>query len=338
MLIFRQTKEIIKCLLVLCLALSTLGFAKSHTTAQWQQFIAQLKKEATLQGIESLFFDRQFADMLPDSKVLQLDRQQAPKPSSTKARPTDYHFILTQSPAQVQEGIKQYVTHKNLILAIAKEYSLDPAVILAIWGKESYYGQYTGRYPILRSLATLAFDSRRGKFFRTELLQALHILQEQHVTEQDFKGSWAGASGLPQFMPTSWQHYAIDYNKDGKRDIWTNTGDALASIANYLDKNGWQAGQRWWLPVTLTKPIKASDFGLKVQKKLTDWQALGVDIKAPLSVNSMASLLKDKDHNTYLVLPNFRVLMRYNLSLAYASSVAYLADRIAAEINQAQLN
>jgi membrane-bound lytic murein transglycosylase B len=324
--IFTSIIKYIKRLMLTALVVSYSCAISAQTAQTWQSFIAKVKQEAIQQGVDSTLLEQIFFHMTPDAKVLQLDKQQAPKSSS---QPITYNFAVIKDPARIQAGIKYYYSHQAMLLAIGKQYGVDPFIILAIWGKESHYGQYQGRFPIIKSLATLAFDSRRAAFFKAELLQALHIINDKQVDEQHFKGSWAGASGNPQFMPSSWNQYAIDYDKDGKRDIWYNTGDTLASIANYLVKNGWQSNENWGLSAKLTKPLTADYFGLQVVKRLAAWQALGVQVSAKLDPNWTASLLKSKDNSTYLVFNNFRVIMRYNHSNSYAAGVGLLADSIA---------
>ncbi len=188
-----------------------------------------------------------------------------------------------------------------------------------------------GEFPVIKALSTLAYDSDRAPYFRSELLIALHILSEGHVSAEHFKGEWAGASGHPQFMPSSWRKYAVDYDKDGHKDIWGDYADAFASIANYLSKNGWHRGQPYVIPVQLPASLTEADTGLKITKTAADWLSLGVKPETELSsqaLNLPAAIIRPTGGPDYMVFNNFRVIMKYNNSIFYAGSVGYLADKI----------
>jgi membrane-bound lytic murein transglycosylase B len=206
-------------------------------------------------------------------------------------------------------------------------------VIVALWGVESTYGAYHGEFPVIAALATLAYDGRRAGFFRTELLQALKIVDHGDVTAERMTGSWAGAMGQNQFMPSSYHAYAVDYDHDGRRDIWTSLPDVFASIANYLAKAGWNDRYTWGRKVRLPSTIDGELAGLQQRKPLPEWQALGVrrDNGADLPVASLsASLLRTDEGQgpAYLVYDNFRVLMAWNRSTYFALTVGELADLI----------
>ena len=187
-----------------------------------------------------------------------------------------------------------------------------------------------GSFPVIKSLATLASNPRRADFFRKELLLALHILQEGHVAPDKFKGEWAGASGQPQFLPSSWHNYAVDYDQDGRKNIWTSLPDAFASIANYLLQNGWQMDQPWALEVKLPRQFDKTLLGKKTQKPVAKWLALGVRIKGDKTAppELMASIIEPYGGPHLLVFKNFRVIMRYNNSHFYAGTIGFMADKI----------
>ncbi len=183
---------------------------------------------------------------------------------------------------------------------------------------------------MIQSLATLAYNSRRAAFFRKELMFALHILNEGHIDLPRFKGEWAGASGHPQFLPSSWYRFAQDYNGDGVKDIWNNIPDAFASIANYLKQNGWQSHGPWAIPVSLPRHFTKSIMSLKVTKTVGQWRQLGVrTLKRPLPGDAVqASVIEPLGGPAMMVFNNFRVIMRWNYSSYYAGTVGYMAEKI----------
>jgi membrane-bound lytic murein transglycosylase B len=234
-------------------------------------------------------------------------------------------------------------THRPVLEKVAAAYKVPPHVLIAVWGLESNFGRFSGVRPLMPTLATLAYDDRRGAMFRSQLFDALTILDAGHIELPRLKGSWAGAMGQPQFMPSSYLKYAVDFDGDGRRDIWSSQPDVFASIGNYLATNGWVAGQTWGRSVTLPKdtttfaqdaPLRMA--GCRAVKELTEprplarWQALGVrtaeGAALPLA-DIMASLLRT-DSGAYLVYPNYEALLSYNCAHAYAMAVARLSDRV----------
>jgi membrane-bound lytic murein transglycosylase B len=226
-----------------------------------------------------------------------------------------------------------YREHRELLDRVAADYGVQPRFIVALWGVESSYGSYYGEYPVIGALATLAYDGRRSSFFRGELLKALQILDSGDIAVEDMNGSWAGAMGQSQFMPSSYHAYAVDYDGDGHRDIWTSLPDVFASIANYLAKAGWNDRHTWGRKVNPPTGLNGELVGLELAKPLPEWQALGVrradgaDLP-PVALD--ASLLRTDEGQgpSYLVYQNFRVLMAWNRSTYFALTVGELADLI----------
>ena len=222
--------------IALLLSLSLSVFANQP----WSTWVAEVRKEALADGIRAAGFDEAFADIKEPSRLVKgLARSQP------EHRLTYQKYLSSRVDAyRISVGRSQYKKHQDLANKIGRDYQIDPCFMMSFWGMETSYGSYMGNFPVIKSLATLAYDSNRTAFFRKELFLALHILNDGHVTLQDFKGEWAGASGQPQFLPSSWVKYAVDYDGDGHKDIWRSKPDVFASIANYMHINGWHAGER----------------------------------------------------------------------------------------------
>lgn len=182
----------------------------------------------------------------------------------------------------------------------------------------------------IQSLATLAYDHRRGPIFRKELFYALQMLNEGHVTLKDLKGEWAGATGQPQFLPSTWHHYAVDYDGDGHKDIWKSKGDVFASIANYLAHLGWQENQPWTIQVNLPANFDRDLLTTKTVKTVSEWEQMGVHFSQAENVNSqlLASVIEPDGSPAMMVFNNFRVIMKWNRSIYYAGTVGYMAQQI----------
>jgi len=220
-----------------------------------------------------------------------------------------------------------------LLTKIGREYGVQPRFIVALWGIETNFGKITGHYPLISSLSTLAWDGRREAFFKGELFDALRILEQGHVNPAHFKGSWAGAMGQVQFMPSSFLRYAVDQDGDGKKDLWGNLADVFGSAANYLSQNGWREDQTWGRRVRVPERLDPALLGLDTRKSLATWQALGVRQQdgSPLpAVDMQASLIRPDDIHgrSYLAYDNYRVLRHWNRSPYFVVAVGTLADRI----------
>ena len=235
----------------------------------------------------------------------------------------------------MKKGKKLLKENRALLNKIAAEYNVQPRFIISLWGIETSYGAFLGGHQVIQALATLAYDGRRSDMFRRELIAALRILDRGDIALADMKGSWAGAMGQCQFMPSSFLRYAVDYDGDGKRDIWNTLPDVFASIANYLSKSGWNDKYTWGRPVKLAAAgnTPARGGGLKVVKSLPEWQSLGVRRENGRSLPAVAlnaSLLRTDDGEgpSYLVYDNFRVLMVWNRSTYFALTVSELSELI----------
>lgn len=293
---------------------------------QWQQFVQGLRQEAIAQGIRPSTFDRAFRDVHePSKRVLKYDRSQPEK------RLTFLKYRNTRADAyRIKIGRLRYKQNAALLNKIGSEYGVSPCFITSFWGLETSYGAFMGKFPVIQSLATLAFDSRRSQFFRKELLIALHIVDEGHVDLNKFKGEWAGATGQPQFLPSSWKKFAVDYAGNGKRDIWEDKADIFASIANYLKLNGWQTQGPWAIDVTVTPPLAEDVMSRDIKKQVQAWLKLGVHpVNHALPAGSEeASVIRPYGGPTMMIFNNFNVIMRWNRSTYYAGTVGYLAEQI----------
>ncbi len=299
----------------------------AQQTLNWQQWQNQLRVDAISQGISTKIFDNTVGQMNgPDQQILYFDKTQPEKRISY----INYRNTRIDS-LRIKMGRSAYQNHYQLLNQIGSDYGVDPCIVTAIWGIETSYGHYMGNYPVINSLATLAYDSNRPDYFRSELLIALHILNDDQVSYSNFKGEWAGASGVPQFMPSSWQKYAVDYDHTGRKDIWRSTPDGLASIANYLAMSGWHANQPVLIEVNLPDSFDENLMGLNVVKSVNDWQTLGVTSANNASLppqNLSASIIQPNGGPAFMVFNNFNALQNYNGSLFYDCAVNYLADKI----------
>lgn len=297
----------------------------------WSTWVKELRDEALANGVRAEVFDRAFADVRPVKRVTNLDRSQ-PEHRLTfmkyrDSRIDNYRIVI---------GVKEYKKRRSTLNKIGKEYGVDPCLITALWGIETSYGRFMGSFPVISSLATLAYDGRRGDFFRKELLLALQILNEDHITLDKFKGEWAGASGHSQFLPSSWHNFAVDYNHDGKKDIWTDLDDVFASIANYIAQNGWREGEPWGVVVDLPTGFDQSQLGEDNMQPVATWLAQGVRIspkeKMPAQ-DLMAAIVEPYGGPAFMVFQNFKTIKKYNNSIYYAASVGYLTDEICRRAN-----
>jgi len=262
-----------------------------------------------------------------NEKIIRLDQKQ-PEVTQTFAQ----YLAATVTPARITRAREEYVNNAPLLHRLEQQYGVPGQVIIALWAKESDFGRIQGNYNILSSLATLAYDGRRQEFFESELTNALRMV-DHGIAPDDLTGSWAGAMGQCQFMPSSYLKYAVDGDGDGQADIWSSTPDTLASIANYLHQNGWNAG----LPVA-TQATIPQDFNPEwIQKKLelpaSDWQSRGVVQPSGLDPNLMGATTTvvqpdGAGSQAYLAYDNYRVLMRWNRSSYFVLSVATLAGQI----------
>lgn len=311
-------------------------------------WLEALKADALAAGISQRTLERALAGLEPDPEVIARDRRQ-PEFTQTAAQ----YLAARVSRTRIAKGREMMRRHRELLGAVEKAYGVQARFIVAIWGLETNYGRYTGDWSVVRSLATLAWDRRRSSYFRSELINALKILDAGHIEPEAMRGSWAGAMGQSQFMPSSFLRYAADFDGDGRRDIWTDPADVFASIANYLKQAGWRSDLTWGRPVRLpadeealwrkvrrTTPPKSCGRALRDHSRilpLAKWQALGVrrmdgrDLPARPALPASLVQPDGPGGQAYLTYSNFRAILRYNCSNLYALAVGLLADALEEE-------
>lgn len=339
-----KTSYVINTLLALSIAFISIKTtqAKELTEAGFNEYVVELKKEALSQGFSQQLIDDSFAKVKFHKRAVVADRKQPEKVETLDT------YLPKRVPSwKVKKARELYKEHQEILTKIGNDYSVQPRFIVALWGLETNFGKFTGGYNVVSALATLAYEGRREVFFKKQLWAALTILDEGHITIDNMKGSWAGAMGQNQFMPTSFLAYAVDGDGDGKKDIWQNQVDIFASMANYLQKEGWDEDLTWGRQVKLPQNFDKSlaipkNTGsrknwLKAwansEKTLAQWQALGVrrtDGTNLPHVDIKAALVFPDDENgrAYLAYANYKSLMHWNLSYYFVSSVGHLSDRI----------
>lgn len=311
----------------------------------FEQYTAALKQEALQKGYAKTLVDEVFASLKHYKSAVVADKKQ---PEFTET--LDTYLPKRVSQQRVTLARKYYKEHQQELQAIGQKYGVQPRFIVALWGLESSFGKIMGNYSVPSALATLAYDGRREAFFKSEFFLALDILQQGHVSLAEMKGSWAGAMGQSQFMPSAFMSYAQDGDGDGQINIWQSRTDAFASIANYLKTRGWDSSQTWGREVKVPANFDFSyvipkgskdrsqwlEWWAKSERSLAAWQDLGVrttqgkalpqrDIKA-------AMVMPDDEHGrVYLAYSNYQTLMHWNRSYYFVTSVGYLADLIVAE-------
>lgn len=298
------------------------------TTAGFNRWVKGFYKRANASGITNATLNRAFDGVRYDPDVIKRDRNQS---EFTK---TLWEYLdSAASDTRVSNGRQALRDQARTLRLIEAKYGVDKEVVAAVWGLESAYGSYRGKTDIIEALATLAYDGRRGKFFEAQLIAALKILQSGDVAPRNMTGSWAGAMGHTQFIPTSYLAYAVDFTGDGKRDIWSdNPADALASTAAYLARHGWVKGQPWGVEVKLPAKFNYALANRKIQKMPSEWARLGVkDMSGqPVPNHGSASLLLPAGANgaAFLIFKNFSVIETYNTADAYVIGVGHLSDRL----------
>ncbi len=330
--------------LVLLSFLTVSASAQSQSVAKpdFDTWLEGIRAEALERGIRPEVVAEALSDVKPNRRVIKRDRSQAEFKLTLS---TYLNRVVTAR--NVSVGQKKADKHKELLAAVAAKYGVQPRFILAIWGIETRYGAITADVPLISSLATLAYDARRSTFFKKQLFATLEMVNKGYIDVKSLFGSWAGAMGQPQFMPTSYLAFAQDFDGDGRRDIWKNEGDVFASIANYLAKHRWRDDQTWGrkveIPAELLKslgtPTRRAAPGCRAttypEKLLSEWQGLGVrriggrdlptrELKAALVLPDGAT------GDAYLVYRNYAAIMAYNCAHLYAVTVGTLGDRIGA--------
>lgn len=294
----------------------------------FRQWVEQLWPEASARGVTRKVFDAAFAGIRPDPRFKRADSNQA-----EFVKPIWDYLDRAVSWRRVKLGRAKLRKYNSKLRRIEHRFGVDRHVLVAIWGIETRYGQNTGNYSVIRAMASMAYSGRRTDFGRSQLLAALEILQKGDSTVARLKGSWAGAMGHTQFIPTTFNEYGVDFTGDGQRDIWRSMSDALASAANYLKESGWREGEPWGHEVKLPEGFDYAQTGLEVKKLTAEWVGLGVarvDGEQFDQFALEASIIVPAGANgpAFMVFDNFRTIMRYNNAVSYALAVSYLSSRL----------
>lgn len=302
--------------------------ANADSSAAFTRWVDQIWPLARDKGVSRNTFTRAFSGVTPDPEILERAERQP-----EFVTPIWDYLAARVSEKRIAKGREMLRMYGPLLRKIETRYGVGRYILLAIWGMETTYGQFMGDKNVIRSLATLAYDGSRRKFGRSQLLAALQILQRGDITPAKMTGSWAGAMGHTQFIPATYNAYAVDFTGDGRRDVWGSRADALASAANYLKVSKWRPGETWGYEVDLPKRFDYALSGRKRIKTLAQWKALGVKRARGLDFprpGDRASIILPAGANgpAFAIINNFRVLLRYNNATSYALAVGHLADRI----------
>ncbi|SFV76408.1 Membrane-bound lytic murein transglycosylase B precursor [hydrothermal vent metagenome] len=321
--------------LIICLLFSGWAYANDTLapenvpeTQSFEEFLVDIRHQALDQGISKITLDQALSALTPNPKVLKFDRTQA------EFSQNFWRYLGSRvSEYRLNNGAEKLNAHQLVLQNNYQKYGVPPHIIVAFWGLETNYGTYTGNLSLVRSLATLSHDLRRREFFTQQLLALLKLIDEGKIPA-DAKGSWAGAMGNVQFMPTNVATYGIDADQDGEIGLWDNTQDIFASAANFLQKIGWHRGERWGREVSIPQNFDYQLATLKNKKTVNEWQTLGVRTAEGQDLpNSTlnASLILPMGYNgpAFLAYRNFRAILRWNHSILYALSVGHLSDRLA---------
>ncbi len=304
-------------------------FPALANTQPFQEWLYGLRQEALSQGISKQTLDEAFESTEPIDRIIELDRKQ---PETTLTFQEYLAKIISDN--RISAGSEMRAEHYELLNQVSAQYGVQPQFIVALWGIETNYGNNMGSFGVIDSLATLAYDGRRSDFFRSELLKALKIIDEDHIEAIDMIGSWAGAMGQCQFMPSSFMQFAVDQDSDGKRDIWNTQPDVFASIANYLSSSGWNGNEGWGIPVTLPEGCNKSLADIKTERPVLEWQQMGVrtleggDLPAAPQEASVIFVGEGEAAEPYMVYNNYKVLLKWNRSRYFATAVGMLAEQI----------
>jgi membrane-bound lytic murein transglycosylase B len=314
------------------------GQEPGRELAPFEDWLKELRQEALAKGISQSTVEAALGEVTVLPVVIERDRTQA-----EQVMAIDTYLKRRVDARTVRTARRMARQHGPLLRKVTAQYGVPSSILIAVWGLESTFGRFSGVRPTIPALATLAYDNRRAALFRAELFDALRILDRGDIELARMKGSWAGAMGQPQFMPSSYLKYAVDFDGDGRRDIWSSRGDTFASIANYLREHGWTTGQRWGRAVRLpaetaaideAAPLRAegcvAERQMTVKLPLSRWSALGVRTETgqKLPRTSFDASLVRAGSRTYLVYGNYEALLAYNCAHAYALSVALLSDRM----------
>ncbi|MCW8836876.1 MAG: lytic murein transglycosylase [Rhodospirillales bacterium] len=304
---------------------------KADVDGDFGVWLEVLREEAASLGIRKSTVDSALGNIALIPRVIELDRRQ---PEFTMTFRQYMERLVNEG--RVKRGHEALSANRALFNKVSAKYGVPERFLIAFWGLETDFGRYAkGHFPVIAALVTLSYDGRRSAFFRKELFNALRILDEGHIGFDDMKGSWAGAMGHFQFIPTTFNAYAVDYDGDGRRNIWGNMGDAVASAANFLSASGWKREETWGREVRLPDDFNYTLSGLRIRKPLEEWQTIGVrkvDGSAlPRVPGISGSIIVPSGHAgpAFLVYGNFRTIMDWNRSEFYALAIGHLADRLA---------
>ena len=304
----------------------------------FELWLSELRAEAAARGIREEILDGALNGLTPVPQILERDRTQ-----TEFVLDVDAYVKRRLTRETLRTAQRMYTKHRQVLQRVSKRYGVSGRVIIAVWGLESNFGRFAGARPTIPTLATLAYDPRRSAFFRQELFSALEILNRGDIELDRLKGSWAGALGQPQFMPSSYLRYAQDFDEDGRRDIWSSAPDIFASVAYYLQQHGWKSGQSWGREVRVPARARAAvdalptrETGCRAKRlmsppqRLSAWRKLGLRTTAggPLPAADLAASLVPAGARHFLVYPNYEALLAYNCAHTYALAVALLSDRI----------
>jgi len=299
----------------------------------FHRWLAALKYKLVAKGkFTPDFLDHTLAAVKLVPRVIELDKRQ-PEGTMTQAQ----YLERVVSANRIAEGRQRFDRNREVLAVVEKKYGVPAEVVTALWGIETSYGQITGGFVVLDALATLAYEGRRREFFEQELVNLLTIIEQEKRPVSSFLGSWAGAMGQSQFMPSSFLAYAVDHDGDGSRDIWGTQADVFASAANYLSRSGWKADERWGREVRLPDGFDRSLLADTIRKPVAAWQELGVRLPdggdlpaAPADFQGRIIQPDGRKGRAFLVYRNFDVILRWNRSNYFATAVGILSDRIAA--------
>lgn len=305
--------------------------ASGRDPAEFPLYVEMLKREARRQGITQATLDAAFANIHFVDRAIKADRNQPEK----KITLSDYlDRVLPQS--KIESAREKFQQHREPLLAVSRKTGVQSEYIVALWALESHFGRLQGKEDVVSALATMAFEGRREAFFTKELIAALQMIQQKHIDAAMMKGSWAGAMGQNQFMPSSFLTYGMDGDGDGIIDIWHNNDDVFASTANYLAKEGWKAGESWGREVIIPVGFTPELAGLKdaQEKSVGEWQKIGIRMTSDMALpenetRAWIVLPDDPSGRAFMVYDNFRTIMHWNRSLYFAISIGMMADAIA---------
>jgi len=308
------------------------------TPPPFDEWLIALKAEAIERGIATELVERAFTGLQPVEQILERDRTQAEFALDLEA-----YLKRRLTPQTIRLAQQMYTKHREVLRKVEATYGVSSKIVVSIWGLESNFGRFAGVRPTIPALATLAYDPRRGAMFREELFNALQIVNRGDVPLERLKGSWAGALGQPQFLPSSYLEYAQDFDGDGTKDIWASQPDVFASIAYYLQKHGWKSGEAWGREVKVPSLLKEAtltiprrEAGCRAQKLMTEprplseWRTMGLrtSANAVLPKSKMPASMAVAGTRTFLLYDNYEALLGYNCAHSYALSVGLLADYV----------